>query len=50
MMPKGFEVLGYKQQQEFKMSFICKTDFSYYGSEHDGYLKPVDGKLEAVSF
>ena len=50
ILPKGFEVLGYKQQQEFKMSFICKTDSSYYGSEHDGYLKPVDGKLEAVSF
>ena len=50
ILPKGFEVLGYKQQLEFKMSFICKTDSSYYGSEHDGYLKPVDGKLEAVSF
>ena len=50
MLPKGFEVLGYKQQQEFKMSFICKTNSSYYGTEHDGYLKPTDGKLEAVSF
>lgn len=50
MLPKGFEVKGYKQQKEFKMSFICKTDSSYYGSEYDGYLKPVDGKLETVSF
>jgi acyl-CoA synthetase (AMP-forming)/AMP-acid ligase II len=50
MLPKGFEVKGYKQQKEFKMSFICKTDSSYYGTEHDGYLKPVNGKLEAVSF
>jgi hypothetical protein len=32
------------------MSFICKTDSSYYGTEHDGYLKPVDGQLKAVSF
>jgi acyl-CoA synthetase (AMP-forming)/AMP-acid ligase II len=50
MLPEGFELKGYKQQQEFKMSFICKTDSSYYGTEHDGYLKPVNGKLEAVSF
>lgn len=50
MLPEGFELKGYKQQQEFKMSFICKTDSSYYGTEHDGYLKPVDGQLKAVSF
>jgi hypothetical protein len=50
ILPKDFEVKGYKQQKEFRMSFICKTDSTYYGSEHDGYLKPVDGKLEAVSF
>jgi hypothetical protein len=50
ILPKGFELKGYKQQEEFKMSFICKTNSSYYGTEHDGYQKPVDGKLEAVSF
>lgn len=50
ILPEGFEVKGYKQQQEFRMSFICKTDSSYYGTEHDGYLKPADGKLETVSF
>lgn len=50
MLPKGFEVKGYKQQKEFRMSFICKTDSSYYGSEHDGYLKPAGGKLEDISF
>ena len=50
MLPKGFEVKGYKQQKEFRMSFICKTDSSYYGSEHDGYLKPAGGKLEEISF
>lgn len=50
MLPKGFEVQGYKQQQEFKMSFICKTNSSYYGTEHDGYLKPDNGKLKDVSF
>jgi hypothetical protein len=50
MLPKGFEVKGYKQQKEFRMSFICKTDSSYYGSEHDGYLKPAGGILEEVSF
>lgn len=51
MLPKGVEVMGYKQQQvDFKMSFICKTDATYYGTEHDGYLKPVNGQLKAVSF
>ena len=50
ILPKDFEVKGYKQQKEFRMSFICKTDSTYYGSEHDGYLKPAGGKLEEVSF
>lgn len=50
-LPKGVEVLGYKQQEEaFKMSFVCKTDATYYGTEKDGYQKPVDGQLKAVSF
>jgi hypothetical protein len=49
-LPKGVEVLGYKQQDLFRMSFICKTDATYYGTELDGYLKPVGGKLKAVSF
>lgn len=49
-LPEGFELKGYKQQEEFRMSFICKTDSSYYGTEHDGYLKPANGKLEEVSF
>jgi hypothetical protein len=32
------------------MSFICKTDSTYYGSEHDGYVKPAGGQLKAVAF
>lgn len=50
ILPEGVEVMGYKQQEEFKMSFICKTDSSYYGTEHDGYLKADNGKLKPVSF
>ena len=50
ILPKGFEVMGYKQQKEFRMSFICKTDSSYYGTEHDGYLKPTNGTLKTISF
>lgn len=50
ILPKDFEVMGYKQQKEFRMSFICKTDSSYYGTEHDGYLKPTNGTLKTISF
>lgn len=50
-LPSGVEVQGYKLQHEsFKMSFVCKTDATAYGKEHDGYVKPVDGRLEPVSF
>lgn len=50
MLPKGVEVSGYKQQEEFKMSFICKTDSYHYGTERDGYLKPSGGQLVEVVF
>lgn len=50
MLPEGVEVKGYKQQKEFRISLICKTDIFSYGTEYDGYWKPVDGTLKAVSF
>ncbi len=49
MLPKGFEVKGYKQQEEFQMSFICKTNVAHYASEYDGYLKPSNGHLIEVT-
>lgn len=49
MLPKGFEVKGYKQQEEFKMSFICKTNVAHYASEYDGYVKPSNGQLTEVT-
>ena len=50
MLPKGVEVQGYKQQDEFKIGFGCKTDSTFYGAQHDGYLKTDSGNLKAVSF
>ena len=50
MLPKGVEVQGYKQQDEFRISFACKTDSTSYGAQHDGYSKPDNGNLKAVSF